>query len=224
MSKSRDAIQEAIETQRLSIAGEIHDSLLPYLFATRMRLETLCDNLSRAGARSRPSLTTGEICDEIKLAVASIQHAMTVGRQAIAELHPSELNDVSWHDQLYETANRFSEKAKTDLRIDGDFDAMSTNDNVRLAARRIAQESIYNAIRHGRSKQIDVVVNATLDAITLTIGDDGRGFDPSTKSHGYGLRLMAMRATSVGAELSVASRPGGPTTVTLRCPADALPH
>jgi two-component system nitrate/nitrite sensor histidine kinase NarX len=53
-------------------------------------------------------------------------------------------------------------------------------------------------------------------AVTLSIRDDGRGFDPEhTPSGHYGLSIMRERADAIGAKLSVASQPGHGTEIAI---------
>ena len=54
--------------------------------------------------------------------------------------------------------------------------------------------------------------------VTLTVGDDGCGFDTAVHARGTGLRGMRERAVLIGASLDVESRPGHGTIVRLRLP------
>jgi signal transduction histidine kinase len=78
---------------------------------------------------------------------------------------------------------------------------------------RIAQEALYNALRHGDPRTVSV----RLEPGTLEIRDDGAGFDPDVARDGLGLASMRERAASVGGTLSIASSAAG-TVVRLEVP------
>lgn len=209
-------IQQVIEHQRASIAGEIHDTLMPYLFATRMRLETLLNQ--RKPDDVSATRITEMVREEITKSIETVCEAMAIGRQMIGELHSADVTEISWSDQMDATIERLCVPAGTRVTVQGDFDAIVNDTDRRLAARRIAQESIRNAIRHGRAATVLVQVQEQRDQqVLLSITDDGRGFDSTSKSRGHGLRIMGARAKSIGGKLTVDSRTGGPTRIELVC-------
>jgi len=220
MGISTSDLQDAIEHQRASIAGEIHDSLFPFLFATRMRLDSLLDRLHHDQTRVDASLNNiGPVREEIAEAIESLKQAMTVGRHLIGELHPPELDTLTWTEQMMESVRRFGRDLEPSLTTEGDYDLFFTDHQHRIAARRIAQESISNAIRHGRASAVYVTVkDAGDDSVTLTISDNGRGFDPDNlSSNSYGLRIMKARVNSIGGKFALESKIGGPTRVSMIC-------
>ena len=82
---------------------------------------------------------------------------------------------------------------------------------------RIAQEAVGNAIKHAQAKSISVSMKQADGQLTLTIKDNGRGFDrPTTATEGMGLRIMEYRADMIGARLRVDSALGKGTTVACR--------
>ena len=87
---------------------------------------------------------------------------------------------------------------------------------------RIAQEALQNALRHAAAERIEVRLEDGGGRLVLTVADDGRGFDPSApvlRSRRLGLTSMEERATELGGQLTVRSRPGEGTTVRLEVPA-----
>jgi signal transduction histidine kinase len=79
----------------------------------------------------------------------------------------------------------------------------------------IAREAITNAERHSGTPQLRVRWWSDGTSATLSVSDEGRGFDRSAgRPDSYGLLGMRERAASIGAQLSIDSRPGHGTTVT----------
>ena len=79
---------------------------------------------------------------------------------------------------------------------------------------RIAQEALNNVAKHAEASQVDVCLKCKADRATLSIRDDGRGFNVDNIPPGhFGLGIMQERAASIGAVLEVDSEPGGGTEV-----------
>ena len=89
---------------------------------------------------------------------------------------------------------------------------------------RIAQESINNAIRHGKTKNILVELSNKSGDIVLTIQNDGIAFSQSGISgDGMGIRVMNYRARMIGATLEINAPPEGGTIVSCRLHSPANP-
>jgi len=86
---------------------------------------------------------------------------------------------------------------------------------------RVSQEALRNAIAHGHASHVTVSVAATKRGVELAVADDGKGFEPAeARRNGAGLGLVSMeeRAHLAGGDLTIASRPGNGTVISLRLP------
>ena len=89
---------------------------------------------------------------------------------------------------------------------------------VEIALFRIAQEALQNAIRHSRAGHIALRLGYEDGSVTLSIVDDGVGFDPAhAAGKGLGFISMRERAVTSGGVFGIASRPGE-TRVEVRIP------
>lgn len=84
-------------------------------------------------------------------------------------------------------------------------------------------EALENVARHAAARTTTVAMGTDGDEVVITVADDGAGFDPATiadaeREGHFGIRGMRERLADVGGTLSVASRPGAGTTLTLRVP------
>ncbi|HEY5447559.1 MAG TPA: ATP-binding protein, partial [Polyangia bacterium] len=91
---------------------------------------------------------------------------------------------------------------------------------VHVAFYRIAQAALGNVVRHATSAQARARLALSESAATLTISDDGGGFDLSAvgERQGMGIEIMRERAGHIGAALKIDSATGDGTTVTLQWP------
>ena len=85
---------------------------------------------------------------------------------------------------------------------------------------KIIEEATANAIRHGQPRRLEVHLELG-DTVSVTISDDGRGFDPEAAAPGRGLTSMRERARSLAGWLTLESAPGRGTRVHLKAPAMA---
>ncbi len=195
------------EWLQIATAGEIHDSLLPLIFAARMQIEVVAQQLDDAGL---------EFGNPLRGAVEHLQRAMEVGRQLIGDLDPPDPNDQLWEDFVRQAVVHLDGAAAVEIIVDGDFDALVSNQAQRLTARQIALEAVRNAVRHGRASTVVVGSKSLVDRqVQLTITDNGLGFDTQQSKRGYGMRLMHSRVQFAGGELSIESRHSAGTTVVL---------
>jgi PAS domain S-box-containing protein len=87
---------------------------------------------------------------------------------------------------------------------------------------RIAQEAVNNAVRHAGPGRVDIELEASGDAVTLVVRDDGAGLPEQwERGGGMGLRAMRHRARVIGGSLSVGEDPGGGTVVKCTFPRGA---
>ena len=85
---------------------------------------------------------------------------------------------------------------------------------------RIAQEAVNNALKHAHAREVLIRLKRNKNALLLEISDDGVGLPPlsANASDGVGLGVMRHRATVIGAELDLVSRPAKGVTVRCRLP------
>lgn len=89
---------------------------------------------------------------------------------------------------------------------------------------RIVQEAIQNIVRHARAKSADIQFFVHDHEIVLTIEDDGRGFESTSKTKGIGLENMLLRAKNAGGIFEITSAPGRGTHLLISIPTGRNPH
>jgi PAS domain S-box-containing protein len=91
---------------------------------------------------------------------------------------------------------------------------------IALCLFRIVQEALRNVIKHSRASRVDLFLEGSLQAITLTISDNGVGFEPSSNlaSGRIGIMSMRERVRMLGGTFKVLSRPAQGTQIAVTIP------
>jgi signal transduction histidine kinase len=202
----------SIVQERQRIAGELHDAVTQKLFSLRLVAEA-------AGALvgDQPQRAAGELATVKRLA-AEVTDEL---RGIVAGLQPPDLTGDGLDAALRKQTQLLDRVHGATVIFDG-CPVPRLGGARTEAAYRIAQEALHNALRHGAPTRVTVRLTATDGAVTLSVTDDGAGFDPSLRaSAGRRLGIVSMRdrARAAGGRLDVSSRPGAGTTVQL-----VLPH
>jgi signal transduction histidine kinase len=85
------------------------------------------------------------------------------------------------------------------------------------------REALQNAVTHAAATEVHLYLKLENNSLTIAITDNGSGFDPNHLSaHGNGLSNMRLRLQAIGGKLTIDSRVGNGTTVSLQVPESAL--
>lgn len=203
----RAALRRAGTEERSRLSRELHDGLGQELtgiafvlggMATQVRRGTpaSADEIARVGDYARAAL---ESCRRIARGMSPVDVGATL---------PQALEAM--------VARLDGGGAAIRLTLDAPLHDSDTPEFVAEQLLRICQEALANALRHSGAQHIDVHLRRTEHGVTLTVRDDGRGFNPSAVRRGLGLRTLRLRAEEIGAVLSVDSAPGNGVCVECR--------
>lgn len=192
------------ESERARLAGEIHDTVAQGLSSIGMLLH--------AAERTDPG---HRAIEQIRLAREVAGDSLTETRRLIEALRPAPLEGVSLAGALDRVAARTAaEHPSLEITVEGGLSAEPPAEPAAVSV-RVAQEALANAVRHGSPERIVLTLADSPAGITLTVTDDGRGFDPAAPraDASFGLDGMARRVRDLGGTLEVDSAPGRGTTV-----------
>jgi signal transduction histidine kinase len=190
---------------RTRIATDLHDDIGANL--TRIGM------LSEVAKRSRDDASLasiGHIARESVEAMSDIVWAINPNRESLAD--------------LVRRMRHHAEELFTLRGIDLDFGAPGAQDTLRLGMdlRRdfllVFKEAVNNVARHAHCTQVSIDLSCTGSTLTLSVADNGVGFDLSQESAGHGLASLHRRAARMKGTLDVQTAPSKGTTVTLRVP------
>jgi signal transduction histidine kinase len=193
----------AVAEERNRLARELHDSVKQQVFASIMQLGAARALLERDPNAARLHLLEAEQLAQQSGAELSL---------LIHELRPIALGEKGLAAAIQAYAADWSRQSKiaTDVRVRG---AVALAPAAEHALVRVTQEALANVARHSHASTVTLDLDLAVDAATLTITDNGCGFDASTTSPGVGLDSMRERLEALGGRLLVNSKPGTGTTI-----------
>ncbi len=200
----------AQERERAWLAKELHDGLNQQLAMLAVELDLLGQQppASRAGLRARLE----ELSGQAKVLSGEV-HRLSHG------LHPAKLERLGLVAAIRGFCREIDAGAVT-VRFSASDVPRTIPAEVALCLYRVAQESLWNVVRHSGARQAVVELHTTAAEIHLRVMDDGRGFDSAAAAGADSLGLVSMRerVAMVGGLIRWESSPGGGTTVVARVP------
>ncbi|MBF9132172.1 HAMP domain-containing protein [Plantactinospora sp. S1510] len=210
-AERKAAGSEARRAERTRIARELHDSISQDLFSARLL----------AGGLRKALRTSSGLGPQAESLERSLERTMREMRAMLLELRPIALEDAGLAEALAELCRAYG--VRLGIAIASRIDPPPLDPPVEHAVLRVVQEALGNAVRHGEPGTVELRVAGAGGQVTVTVHDDGRGFDPGASAgrHGMGLAMMRERVGELGGTLEVASAPGRGTTVRVLLPAGA---
>ncbi|MCW7941049.1 histidine kinase [Streptomyces hygroscopicus] len=192
-------------TERERLSREIHDTLAQGFTSLLMLVQAVEAELEHDVPQARRHLA---------LMAETARQNLAEARALVAGGAPADLDGSSLPDALRRLAARHDAL----VEVTGPVRALPAGPEV--VALRSCQEALANARKHaGSSVSLTITLAYADDALTVSVRDDGCGFDPTAPAAGYGLNGLRARAAEVGGAAVVRSAPGEGTTVTVRLPA-----
>ncbi len=203
------------ETERGRIAAEMHDGLGQSLAIIKNRAMI---SLSKPQDESHMIEQLREIAEASTEAIGEVQ-------SIIYDLRPIQLDRLGLTGSIEDMAERIAKM--TDLTLDvsiDDIDSVFTK-QAENSVYRIVQEGLNNVVKHAKALAVELIVTRATSAVTITLKDDGCGFDAArvnskAKARGFGLNGMNERARLLGGRAVVESWEGAGTKVTVTLPTD----
>jgi signal transduction histidine kinase len=208
----------AAEAERRRWARELHDDTLQSLSAVRIGLST-------AARSERPDA----LRDAFRQGIEQLEEGITNLRALITDLRPAALDELGAQAAVEALAERAARHGiEVDVSIDlahervagqgGDGALERHIPELETAIYRIVQEALTNATKHGGARRAVVEIHEEGETVHVEIRDDGRGFDPSADTAGFGLLGMRERVELLDGTLRIDSSPGAGAAVRANFP------
>jgi len=198
-------IAEISDREQKRIGQDLHDSLCQHLVSVAFAAELLRDKLEK---HHLAEATQAETITEM------VNQGISQARNLARGLYPVRLEVDGLSSALEELAAMVQARNNVACQFTCDEQVLIYDEVAGTNLYRIAQESVNNAIKHGRCKNISIGLGAVEDEVTLTVKDDGVGFpEMLDASRGMGLHIMNYRAKMIGAFLDIRRGAAGGTIV-----------
>ncbi|MEP7021918.1 MAG: sensor histidine kinase [Pseudonocardiales bacterium] len=207
LRRSRQRMLVAQDRARHALERDLHDGAQQELVALKVKLGLARTIATREGAAD----LAARLADTATVADQAVETLRDVARG----IYPPLLEAEGL------TAALSAQARRVDLAVTVlDRGATRYPRAIEATAYFCAVEALHNAVRHARAEHVHIELDSTESTLTMMVTDDGRGFDPDTTGQGAGLTHMTDRADAAGGTLTIESRPGHGTTVTLAVPVD----
>jgi len=200
-----DEGQRLVLSERLRIAGEIHDTLLQDFTAMSLQLHT---------AKERAGIGEQQAIEQV---LTLVNRSVHDARRAVWDVRLLAGDATDLVSVVSGLAARHTRQSDTAVRVQIIGRPHPLRAAVDSELRRIAAEAIQNAVRHARVDEVHVTVAFTTTRVILTVQDSGVGIaarDLAVPPPGHwGLLGMKERAARIGASLSIVSTSSSGTCI-----------
>jgi len=195
-----------IEDKRAEMARELHDGLGQHLASSKLQ--------AQLANKSDDKKHLVNVTDEINLAVKSM-HRLVQG------LHPMSLDRYHLQKAIQFETNRLERNYPVKFKLslfEGDLPK-----DIQVHLFRIFQESVKNALHHGKANKIEIKIYHSTNKLYFTIKDNGVGFDKkamknNNKQGGFGLISLKERVNLINGNFFHTSIPNKGTEILIDIP------
>ena len=198
----------AVSEERNRLARDLHDSAKQQSLAASLELGTAITLFERDPQEAKTHLLEADgLVDAVRKELTNLVH----------ELRPQEMDGQDFSETLKEYAFEWSQRSEVELNFNSN-DIHDLPLEIRETLFRIAQEALANITRHSAASRTDISLDYQTNNVTMTIKDDGNGFDPQAQHSGIGLYSMRERAEVLGGNFIIESTLGQGTQVRVSLP------
>ena len=203
-------VLEAEERARRDVASFLHDTVQAGLVAVSLQL--------RRVAETAPP----DIAPQLSSVVEEIEAIRSVDVRSASHLLSPQLAHIGLAPALSELARRYEPAMTTTIDLDvtdEDWSRLRGEPGTHLIAiYRIVEQALLNAAVHGRARTVTVAASSGETGMTLTVTDDGRGFDQAAVKPGTGWTLIDAWVSTLHGSWTYVASPGDTTTMVVRLP------
>jgi signal transduction histidine kinase len=193
-----DAVITAEENERQEIGRELHDNIQQILASARLFLSMINKENS-----SEPASLYQQQTDQLIL--SAINEIRDLSHSMITPFMEKTTLKEAIEKVIYNITS--TSEIKINLETAG-LDEKLLSEKLRLTVYRIIQEQFSNILKYAKASAVSLNIVQDDEKLTLTIQDNGIGFDLSKKATGIGLMNMKARASLFNGEVTIRSSPG----------------
>ncbi len=213
MLSQNQKLEEGKQIEQKRISEELHDGILGQMLGVRLILTGLNKKTDEASIGQRAEFI--KKLQQLEEEVRTISHELNDA--SYQKIH----NFISSIQDLITTINASAE-LNCEFTHDGGVDWDQLSGEVKINVYRIVQESIQNTIKHAQATYVKVNFAASEIGFSVTIADDGIGFETKKGKKGIGLKNIISRVHKINGALDIQSSPGNGTTISIETPGPEL--
>lgn len=203
------------ERQSAVLAMELHDRIGQPLSSLKMNLERMLLESPHLDSAERGRME--EFIEALRRSIVDLKQMST-------ELLPSIIANLGLAHSLNSLRDEVANRIGLDVRVFTNGLARHYGGDIEIAVYRVIQEGLNNVVKHAAASRCFVNLLDNGRALSLTIEDDGRGFDAAARSltgggaFSLGLHIMRERVEQLGGDFSIDSAPGRGTIILASIP------
>ncbi|MFQ5611879.1 MAG: histidine kinase [Anaerolineae bacterium] len=201
-----------LEEERARIARDLHDGVAQTLYFLALKADMAARQISQS---------PDQVSADLKEIGRQTRQVIREVRRTIFALRPLDWSQEGFLPALRRFALDFGEQLGWRVSFQADEADLAIPASLEPTVFRLVQESLNNVAKHAGAGQVWIEMHrsAAPDCLTLTVRDDGQGFDPgASNSGGLGLSQMRQRVAALGGRFSLDSRAEQGTAVTAHLP------
>jgi two-component system NarL family sensor kinase len=196
-------VVESQEQERARLSRDLHDGISQWLVSIKLQIEAGIIRLAGSADQQRQARAGFEHT------VEQLNGVLGEVRRISHVLRPGILDDLGLAAALDHLAQEATASGGVPVHFAAQGSADGLPDVANTVLFRIAQEALANVERHAGATRVDLGLARAGRALTLTVADDGHGFDPVGVAvhpkRGIGLRNMMERMEAIGGQLAISS-------------------
>lgn len=202
-----NSILKGQEEERSRMAKDLHDGLGGLLSGIKLTLSSMKGNM----------ILQEKDVQLFSKSIGQLDNAITEMRRVAHNLMPEALLKFGLHEAIQDFCDSINESNTVKVKfVQLGMGTMEKSTEVVLY--RIIQELSNNAIKHAAAKNVLIQIDIHEKGITLTVEDDGKGFDVSAAVKGAGLSNVQSRVDYLKGAIHIHSGIGEGTSVNIEIP------
>lgn len=212
---------DALESDHMSVAREVHDSIGASLAAIKFMVEDTISKLDKSD---------GLLIEQLKKAVFYLGDTIQESRHISAKLRPLSLEELGLQPTIDVYVRKF-EEIYTNIRVKTTFNAREEQvpENLKIVLYRVLQEGLKNVGRRSKATHVDILLNVDNGKLILEIKDNGKGFDAQIDQCGQidgdvdsDLLNLCERTELLGGNFNLTSTPNLGTFIKIEFPINRM--
>lgn len=201
------SLMKGQEAERGRLAKDLHDGLGGLLSGVKISLSNMKGNV----------FLSADNANAVTAIIGQLDDSINELRRVSHNMMPEALIKFGLIEALENYCESINQSGQLKVRLQTYGWAQRPEQDTEIILYRIVQELLHNVIKHAEAQQVLVQLMRESDRFTLTVEDDGRGFDIDASNHkdGAGLQNIRARADYLNGTVDIRTKPGEGTSVTI---------